>query len=47
MKCKRLKIENLINVDLDPGSSDESENESDNESNNESDNESNDWFAKS
>ena len=42
MKYKRIKMENLINDDLDPSSSDESENESDNESNNESDNESND-----
>ena len=39
-EIKKTKIENLINEDLEPSSSnDETENDSDNESHNESDNE--------
>ena len=42
-EIKKNKMENLINDDLDPSSSDEPDNESDNEIDNESDNyESND-----
>ena len=42
-EIKRNKMENIINDDLDPSSSDdESDNESDNESDKEADNESND-----
>ena len=42
-KIKNNKMENLINDDLDPSSSDKSDNESDNKSDSESDNdESND-----
>ena len=42
-KIKNYKMENLINDDLDPSSSDKSDNESDNKSDSESDNdESND-----
>ena len=39
-EIKKTKIENLVNEDLEPSSSnDETENDSDNESHNESDNE--------
>ena len=38
-EIKKNKMENLINYDLDPSSSDESDNESNNESDNETDNE--------
>ena len=34
-ECKNYKMENLINDDLDPSSSDQSDNESDNDESNE------------
>ena len=41
-KIKKTKLENFVNDDLDPNSSDESDSESDSKSDDENDNESND-----